>query len=191
MSEEIIKTEDTINNAKNVEQIRDIIFGTQIKEFETKLTEFSLKLKSIESHLTQMIHLSHTKLKVENERSFTLIEQRMEALHSNVQQERMREKEQINVRDMHLQKQLKTQNEFLLKKLHFMKEYVEEEKKLSDEKIHRIQTELQREIEGELHSLSQNKLSRTVMSEMFLDIAMRLQNTTVSHVLEEGIDTGK
>lgn len=190
MSEKEIKTEGNINNAKNVEQIRNIIFGTQIKEFDSKLIQLNLKLKSIESNLTQMIHLSHTKLKAESERSFALIDKRMESWKSMLEQERRRDKEQMNIRDIHLQKQLSTQNEFLLKKLQFMKEYMEDEKKLSDEKIHRIQKDLDRELEVELHSLSQNKLSRTLMSEMFLDIAMRLQNTTVSDVLEEGINTG-
>jgi hypothetical protein len=40
-----VNAEANLDNAENVEQIRDIIFGTQIKEFETQLKQVNLRLK--------------------------------------------------------------------------------------------------------------------------------------------------
>lgn len=191
MSEEIMTTQDTINNAKNVEQIRDIIFGSQIKIFDNKLHHLNEKINKIESKFTQMLQDSHLKLKIETERSVTRLEEALHLLEDTIQQERLKEKEQIHRRDVSLQKQLKAQNELFLRKFQQTKESIEEDKRVQNENLYHLQSKMQGEIESVLSTLSQEKLSSASMSEMFLDIAMRLQGSSISEVLDKGIETGK
>lgn len=191
MSQDTIKTSSTINTAENVEQIRDIIFGSQIKSFEQKLTQLNSSLKLVENKLTKMMYDSHLKLQKDSERSFGVLEEMIETLSQTVQKERLQTKELINTRDINLQAQVTSHNELLTRKFNIIKDTVSEEKRRSDEKLRLMRDEIQRSVEAELASLSQNKLSRASMSEMFLDVAMRLQDANVSDILDKGIKTGK
>jgi len=184
-------SEDSIDTAENVEQIRDIIFGSQIKSFEQKLTQLDNSLKLVENKLTKMMYDSHVKLQKDTERSFGVLEEMIETLSQTVQKERLHTKELINTRDINLQAQVTSHNELLTRKFNIIKDNVSEEKRRSDEKLRMMKDEIQRTVEAELSSLSQNKLSRASMSEMFLDVAMRLQDAKVSDILDKGIKTGK
>jgi len=180
-----------LDTAENVEQIRDIIFGSQIKNFEEKLANISTSLNELEKKMTKMLYDSHMKLQRDLERSSELFENMLETLSQTVQKERLQTKELINTRDINLQSLVTSHNEILTRKFNLMKDSFGEEKRRNDEKLRMMRDEIQRNVEAELASLTQNKLSRASMSEMFLDIAMRLQDSNVSDILDKGIETGK
>lgn len=191
MNENNLKVQESINTAKNVEQIRNIIFGTQTKEFDTRITQLSENLQTIEKKLTQMIYDSHIKLRTESERSFATMEKMLEDIRATIVKDRIATKEQINVRDVNLQNQMGTHNALLVSKLNNLKHVVDEEKRINHDNLYRVKDEIQKIIELEFKHISENKLSRNKMSEMFLDIAMRLQNESSSHILEEGMKSEK
>jgi hypothetical protein len=112
MSEEKIEARAMINNAQNVEQIRNIIFGTHIKEFDKKLSQLDTKINTIEKNLTQMLKESHLKLKGDSEHSFMLIEEAIKELNENIQRECLQEKEQVNRRDIQLHKEKREKETF-------------------------------------------------------------------------------
>jgi hypothetical protein len=174
------------STTKSVEQIREIIFGAQMKEFDDRLLEATKHIESLQEHLTQLIQHSHNKLKSHTDRSFLLLEERLDGLEASIQQERIRQKEQSNIREIHLQKQLKAQSDLLIKKVNFMQEYVDEEKRMSEEKMHRLQHSLVEMVERSISTLADNKLSRAMMSEMFLDVAMKLQDDVMERFVEQG-----
>jgi formate dehydrogenase maturation protein FdhE len=191
MSQENRAVKKTMNSANNVEEIRDIIFGSQIKIFESKFEKLDIKLLSMEKELREYFKVEHRALKVEMERSFMLLQERLNGLDTSMQEERLREKEIINRRDIQVQKQFKIQNEAFIRKFNLMKEYIEENKKAHQDKLERVESTMKEELERVLSTLSQEKVSRASMSEMFLDIAMRLQDSSMNEVLRQGIETGK
>ncbi len=191
MNENNLKVQESINTAENVEQIRNIIFGTQTKEFDTRITQLSDNLQDMEKKLTKMIYDSHIKLRTESERSFATMEKTLEDIRTTIVKDRIATKEQINLRDVNLQNQMVTHNELLVRKLNNLKHLLDEEKRINHDNLYRVKDEIQKTLELEFKHVSENKLSRNKMSEMFLDIAMRLQNESPSKILEEGIKTGK
>ncbi|MDQ7086224.1 MAG: hypothetical protein Q9M36_15555 [Sulfurovum sp.] len=190
MNGQMREVQDSINTAKNVEQIRDIIFGTQTKEFDTRITQLSDNLNELETKLTKMIYDSHMKLKTDSERSFTMLEKTVENIRMTIAKDSISMKEQSNLRELNLQNKMTAQNQLLVRKLNNLKHLIDEEKRTNQENLYRIKDEIQTTLDLELQSLSDNKLSRNKMAEMFLDIAMRLQGETPTQILDEGIQTG-
>jgi hypothetical protein len=115
----------------------------------------------------------------------------LEAIRTTIVKDRIATKEQINLRDVNLQNQMVAHNELLVRKLNNLKHLVDEEKRINHDNLYRVKDEIQKTLELEFKSVSENKLSRNKMSEMFLDIAMRLQNESPSNILEEGMKAGK
>jgi len=178
-------------NANNVDQIRDLIFGNQIKDFEAQFNEVNDTLNVLENKMTKAFNESHAKLQKETERSLELLEKKIDNLSSSSQKERTKLKELIDTTDESLQGQLSNQKDEFTTKLKMMKENVSDDNKKMADKMTAMQREIQATLEKNLNSLSDDKLSRDSMAQMLLDVAMKIQGTDVNAVLAQGTKTEK
>lgn len=178
-------------NANNVDQIRDLIFGSQIKDFEEQFNQLNNTLKLLEEKMTKTFNESHHKLQKETERSLEVLEKKIDNLSSSTQRERAKLKELIDTTDETLQEQLSNQKDEFTTKLKIMKENAADDNKKIEERMTAMQNEIQTTLQKGLSSLSDDKLSRDSMAQMLLDVAMKIQGTDVATVLAEGTKTGK
>lgn len=178
-------------NANNVDQIRDLIFGNQIKDFEAQFNKLNDTLKVLEDKMSKAFNESHTKLQRETERSLELLEKKIDNLSSSTQKERTKLKELIDTTDESLQQQLRNQKDEFATKLKNMKENVADDNKKMAENMSAMQNEIQATLEKGLASLSDDKLSRDSMAQMLLDVAMKIQGTDVNAMLVQGAKTEK
>lgn len=178
-------------NANNVDQIRDLIFGNQIKDFEAQFNQLNDTLKVLEDKMTKAFNSSHAKLQKETERSLELLEKKIDNLSSSTQKERTKLKELIDTTDESLQEQLNNQKDEFITKLKIMKENVSDDNSKMTDKMAAIQSEIQATLEKNISVLSDDKLSRDSMAQMLLDVAMKIQGTDVNTMLAEGAKTEK
>ena len=178
-------------NANNVDQIRDLIFGSQIKDFEAQFNKLNDTIKTVEEKMTKAFSESQTKLQKETERSLEVLEKKIDNLSSTTQKERAKLKELINTTDESLQEQLMNQQDEFTGKLKIMKENVADENKKISDNMAAMQKEIQATVEKGLGTLGDDKLSRDSMAQMFLDVAMKIQGSDLGAVLAEGAKTGK
>lgn len=180
-----------VDTAENVEQIRNIIFGTKIGEFEESVSNLDTKINVLEENIKKYIVKSQLKIKTDNQRVFDMLESRMNILDETMQKDKIKMAELINTRDINIQSQLNRQSELFSAKFTMIKENFYDEKKILDERLDGMKEEISKILNNEISSLTQTKLSKSVMSEMFLDIAMRLQESNMSDMIKEGIKTEK
>ena len=178
-------------NANNVDQIRDLIFGNQIKDFEAQFNKLNDTLKVMEGKMTKAFGESHTKLQKETERSLEVLEKKIDNLSSATQRERTKLKELIDSTDENLHEQLMNQKDEFATKLKIMKENVADDNKKMAENMVAMQKEMQTTLEKGLAGLSDDKLSRDSMAQMLLDVAMKIQGTDMNTVLAQGTKTEK
>lgn len=178
-------------NINNVDQIRDIIFGSQIKDFEERFNSLNNTLKILEDKLTKAFHESHVKLQKETERSLEVIEKKIDNLSSATQKERSKLKELIDTTDESLQDQINNQKDEFDAKLKIIKENISDENKKMSENLNVMKAEIQATLEAGLDKLSDDKLSRDSMAQMLLDVAMKIQGTDIGSALAQGTKTEK
>lgn len=178
-------------NANNVEQIRDLIFGSQIKDFEEKFDQLNNTLQIVEEKITSVFNDSHNKLQKETERSLELLEKKIDNLSSTTQRERTKLKELIDTTDESIQEQLANQKDEFATKLKIIKENAADENQKMSDTINTMKKEIETSLDAGLNNLSDEKLSRDMMSQMLLDVAMKIQGTDVSAVLAQGAETEK
>ena len=178
-------------NTNNVDQIRDLIFGSQIKDFEEQFNQLNNTLKTVEEKMTKAFTDSHAKLQKETERSLEVLEKKIDTLSSTTQKERAKLKELISTTDDSLQEQLMNQQDEFASKLKIMKENAADENKKISDNMAAMQKEIQATVEKGLATLSDDKLSRDSMAQMLLDVAMKIQGSDLGAVLAEGAKTGK
>lgn len=178
-------------NVNNVDQIRDLIFGNQIKDFEEQFNTLNDTLNAMESKMTKSFSESHTKLQKETERSLEVLEKKIDNLATSTQRERTKLKELIDSTDVNLQEQLTNQKDEFATKLKIMKENISDDNSKMSEAIKSMQNEIQATLSKGLGTLSDEKLSRDSMAQMLLDVAMKIQGTDVSEVLTQGTKPAK
>jgi chaperonin cofactor prefoldin len=178
-------------NANNVDQIRDLIFGSQIKDFEAQFNQLNDTLKVLENKMTKTFNESHVKLQKETERSLEVLEKKIDNLSSSTQKERTKLKELIDSTDENLHEQLSNQKDEFATKLKIMKENVADDNKKMAENMKAMQSEIQATLEKGLAGLSDDKLSRDSMAQMLLDVAMKIQGTDINAMLAQGAKTEK
>ncbi len=178
-------------NANNVDQIRDLIFGNQIKDFESQFNQLNDTLVVLEDKMTKAFNDSHVKLQRETERSLELLEKKIDNLGSSTQKERAKLKELIDTTDESLQSQLSNQKDEFTTKLKMMKDNVADDNKKIADRMTTMQREIKATLEKSLSTLSDDKLSRDSMAQMLLEVAMKIQGTDVNEVLAQGTKTEK
>ena len=178
-------------NANNVDQIRDLIFGNQIKDFELQFNKLNDTVKIVEEKMTKAFNESHAKLQKETERSLEVLEKKIDNLSSATQRERTKLKELIDSTDENLHEQLTNQKDEFTTKLKVMKENVSDDNQKMSENMTAMRNEIQATLEKGLAGLSDEKLSRDSMAQMLLDVAMKIQGTDVNTMLAQGTKTEK
>jgi len=171
------------NSANNVDQIRELIFGSQIKEFETRFGQLEEKISETKETLLAAFRESHTALQKETDRSLEVLEKKIDHLGSASQKERANLKELIHTTEQTIQKQLGHQKEEYETKLTMLKEATADENKRLQENMAQMKSTIESMLKENLDTLSSEKLSRDAMAEMLLDVAMKLQGTDINTLL--------
>ncbi len=184
-------SEKNIHNVNNVDQIRDLIFGSQIKDFEEKFNQINKTIKTMEDALTKQLSESYEKLRKETERSLEVVEKKIDNLELSTQKERSKLKELIDTTDESAQSQLRSQKDEFSTKLKVLKENVSDENKKVLEQVKTMKAEIEASLNEGLNTLGSDKLSRDTMAQMLLDVAMKIQGTDVNTVLAQGVNTEK
>lgn len=173
-------------NVNNVDQIRDLIFGSQIKEFEEKFSKLEGTLRSVEEKISKAFQESHSKLQKETERALEALEKKIDNLAGTTQRERTKLKELIDTTDESLQLQLENQKDEFATKLKIMKENIADENAKMQERMQTMKSEIEDALQKGMASLGDEKLSRDSMAQMLLDVAMKIQGTDINTLMNEG-----
>jgi len=171
----------------DVDQIRELIFGSQIKDFEVKFSQLNSKVDQMKEQSAKAINESYMKLHREIERSIDLLERKIDTVASSAQKEKSKLRELLDSTDEALQEQLATQKDEFLTKLQVMKEGVDDEHQQIDQDLKVMKQHIERNLEEGLKKLSDEKLSRDMISQALIDMAMKMQNPESSPKLNQGV----
>lgn len=162
--------------AGNVEKIRDILFGTQMREYEKRFTRLedrmqkevnSLKdellksFESLEKYMKKEFEMLNERLEKEQDDRASAVKKLTEELKdtsSNIEKKIIQNEDKLNKRSRELHEQILTQS-----------------KTLSDEirQKHETISEL---LDKEAQELRTDKVERADLSELMMEMAMRLSN---------------
>jgi len=170
-----------INN--DVEQIRELILGPKIKEFEKRFEELEISLKEQENRLAKQFSELFDKLRRETKRTFETIDQRIDDLADVSRKDRLKLKEMINNSDENLQTQIRTLKNDFKAKLKINIENLEDEDRKIRKQLEEFQDRLEKIIQREIGLLDKEKVSRESMATMLLDLAVKLQGSDINDMM--------
>jgi DNA repair exonuclease SbcCD ATPase subunit len=158
----------------NVDKIRDILFGTQMRDYETRFSRLEESLLRESAELRETTRKRFDGLE-------TYIKQELEALHSRLKAER----EERSETHRHAANQTKDLHESLLAKIrdlddqssrahHELRNGILEQSKHLNDEISRKQEEISALLERRFQELRHGKTDRSALAAMLSELSLRL-----------------
>ena len=164
-------------NTNNIDQIRDIIFGSEIKAFEKRFARLETAIEEINEKIEQRFDELDDAIAQEFKAVHKRVEKKIENLTHSTQKEQTKLKEQIATIDTDLHRQLKDQKEKFSAKLKAVKEAMAADKIEVTFRMKKMISETERVLQQDIKSLHEEQLSRKSMAQMLLTMAEELQNS--------------
>ena len=171
------------NSDNNIDQIRELIFGSQIHEFEERFNQIELRMENLIGSLRNEMVESYDGLKKKTKRSLTILEEKIDNLATASQKEQHHIKKMIHNVDQELRDKVAMQKNEFKTRLKMTRESITDEQERIRESIRTTRNELHDILEDRLNVIADEKLARDQMAQMLLEAAMKIRGTNVTALL--------
>jgi len=174
--DEEVATNGELREGANVEKIRDILFGSNMREYEKRFAR-------LEDRLTKSSEALREDLKTRFDSLESYVREEMESLNQRLKSEKSERSDSL--RD--LTRETRDSSKFLEKKIAQLEELLasaqgdlrsrilEQSKSLSNQ-IQQSKDDLESSLQREADTLRADKTDRAMLADMFTELAMRLKD---------------
>jgi len=172
----------------NIDQIRDIIFGAQIREYETRFgkleSDISLLQQEMRSHVEQLKISFNAELKA----GFENLDKKLKLFNLNNEEEAADLRLSVDRLNRKFSSCIQSLDEELNSQTKSIREDVSQSKVQFEEEVLTLRDLVLEEIERRFSKLKQNKVSKDDMAETLFALGMQLKEKEFIPMLREAAD---
>ncbi len=183
-----IRREELYDKLGNIDQIRDIIFGSHLREYNSRFEKLESDLSNVHQELRDRIHELKVSFTTELRIAVEALEKKLRAQQTTSEAERNDLRQQIDRLNRKSTSSIEKLAEDLEQASATLREEIIETKDKLQEDARSLRLYVQEELERRLSALSGNKVSRDDMAEILFELGMRLKGTEFVPELEEATD---
>ncbi len=180
--------DDVRERLGNIDQIRDIIFGAQIRDYDNRFSKLETDIcrfqQETRSHLEQLKASFSTELKSAVE----TIDKKLKLLSLSTQEEAADLSGQIDRVNRKFTSTIQSLNEELDKQNQSTKDEINQNKSQVQEEIGTLRDLILEELDQRFSDLSETKVSKDDIAETLFALGMRLKGTEVIPKLREAME---
>lgn len=184
MKDNAQKTHNDIGQLGNVDQIREILFGSQTRELNKRFEKLENDFKRSFDELKNKIEQNQKDISLRIENEFELVSKKVKNITTQLQEE------VSDIRDNELKQEKRIQStmdilsdELSVKNDQLYKEQLENRNILQEE-MNTLKKELIAMVESKLEELGDSRLSRDDAAEIMMETAMRLKGNKLEKQIE-------
>ncbi len=183
-----LKKEEIYDKLGNIDQIRDIIFGSQLRDYNSRFDKLESDLANFRQELIDRIHEVKTANMSELRTALDVTDKRIKALQITGEEERNELRQIIDRTHRKSSSNFDKLGEDLEATTGLLRENLSESQSKLQEDIRNLRTYIQEELERRLSAIGNIKVSRDDMAEILFELGMRLKGTEFVPELEEATD---
>jgi exonuclease VII large subunit len=172
----------------NIDQIRDIIFGSQLREYNNRFDQIESDLSIINQDLQDRIEHTKTFLAGEIKVSVESLEKKLKLLASHQQEDMVDVKQQMDRLNRKFSNSLQSLDEAIDTQTNAVREELTQTRHQLQEDIHNLKNLVVEELERRFALLKNGKVSKDDMAEILFELGMRLKGTEFVPKLKEVAD---
>jgi DNA anti-recombination protein RmuC len=178
-----------VDGLGNVDQIREIIFGSQMRELDQRFGRMEASLKAMKEEVDSQLRELKAAMQSEIGNGMELLETKLKNLANLSKEEREALREELMRTDKRLNMALDSLAEEHDTKLSLMKKEAAAANERIKEELAELKRSVQSELDRRLGAMGEAKVSRDMMADVLLDMAMKIKGEGLDITVEP--DEGK
>ena len=183
-----LKKEEIYDKLGNIDQIRDIIFGSQLRDYNTRFDKLESDLVNFRQELIDRIQEVKSTNAIELRSAIDTMDKRIRALQLTGEEERNELRQIIDRTHRKSTSNFDKLGEDLEVTTGLLRDNLSESKAKLQDDIRNLRIYVQEELERRLSAIGNIKVSRDDMAEILFELGMRLKGTEFVPELEEATD---
>lgn len=184
-----ITKEEIRERLGNIDQIRDIIFGSQIRELDTRFNKIESDLSNLQQDMQNRIEQVKTILITEMRASNESLEKKLKSLALTSQEEGADVRQQIDRLNRKFSANVEALDESIDKQTTSLRDDLSQTRDKLQEEVRVLKSQVFDELERRFSLLREVKVSRDDMAELLFELGMRLKGNEFVPQLKEAADS--
>lgn len=180
-----ITKEEMRDRLGNIDQIRDIIFGSQLRDFDTRFDKIESDLSMLQQEIEDRTEQVKTVLSTEMRAGIDALEKKFKNLNLNTQEEVADIRQQIDRANRKFSTSMETLDEALDKQTNSIRDELSQTRERLQEDVRSLKNQVFEEITRRFSVLRDEKVARDDMAEILFELGMRLKGTEFVPELKE------
>jgi predicted nucleic acid-binding Zn-ribbon protein len=180
-----ITKEEMRDRLGNIDQIRDIIFGSQLRDFDTRFDKIESDLSMLQQEIEDRTEQVKTVLSTEMRAGIDALEKKFKILNLNTQEEVADIRQQIDRANRKFSSSMETLDEALDKQTNSIRDELSQTRERLQEDVRSLKNQVFEEITRRFSVLRDEKVARDDMAEILFELGMRLKGTEFVPELKE------
>jgi DNA anti-recombination protein RmuC len=183
-----ITKEDVRERLGNVDQIRDIIFGAQTRDYDNRFTKMESDISKLQQEMRSSMEQLKISFSVELKAGMEVLDKKLKSLTLNTQEETTDLRSSFDRLNRKFTSSVQTLDEALDTQTNSIREELTESKKSLQEDIAALRDLMLEELERSFSDLRENKVSRDDMAETLFALGMKMKGTELIPKLQEAMN---
>lgn len=180
-----ITKEEMRDRLGNIDQIRDIIFGSQLRDFDTRFDKIESDLSMLQQEIEDRTEQVKTVLSTEMRSGIDALEKKFKNLNLNTQEEVADIRQQIDRVNRKFSSSMETLDDALDKQTNSIRDELSQTRERLQEDVRSLKNQVFEELTRRFSVLRDEKVARDDMAEILFELGMRLKGTEFVPELKE------
>ncbi|MEG4395721.1 hypothetical protein [Microcoleus sp. BROC3] len=172
-----ITKEEMRERLGNIDQIRDIIFGAQLREYDNRFDKIDSDLSMMQQDMQARIEQVKTVLSGEMRAAVDSLEKKVKSLTSNTQEESADIRQQVDRVNRKFSSSMEALDEAIDNQTSSLRDELSQTRERLSEETRTLKTQVFEELDRRFSMLRDVKVSRDDMAEILFELGMRLKGT--------------
>ncbi|MEZ2226823.1 MAG: hypothetical protein ACBR12_04325 [Microcoleus sp.] len=172
-----ITKEEMRERLGNIDQIRDIIFGAQLREYDNRFDKIDSDLSMMQQDMQARIEQVKTVLSGEMRAAVDSFEKKIKSITLNTQEESADLRQQIDRVNRKFSSSIEALDEAIDNQTTSIRDELSQTRERLSEETRTLKTQVFEELDRRFSMLREVKVSRDDMAEILFELGMRLKGT--------------
>lgn len=169
----------------NIDQIRDIIFGAQLREYDSRIDKIESNLALIQQEMRDRIEQTKTVYATELRAAVDSLEKKLKSLNMTVQNDNSEIRQTIDMVNKKFSGNLESLDNSLEKRTNNLHNELSETREKLQEDIRSLRSYVFEELERRFSLINDGKVAKDDMADILFELGLRIKGTEFAPELKE------
>ncbi|MEQ9354457.1 MAG: hypothetical protein RIG63_24100 [Coleofasciculus chthonoplastes F3-SA18-01] len=169
----------------NIDQIRDIIFGAQLREYDSRIDKIESNLALIQQEMRDRIEQTKTVYATELRAAVDSLEKKLKSLNMTVQNDNSEIRQTIDMVNKKFSGNMESLDNNLEKQTNNLHNELSETREKIQDDIRSLRSYVFEELERRFSLINEGKVSKDDMADILFELGLRIKGTEFAPELKE------